>query len=79
MGWTPLHLACYFGHAVVVEDLLKVYFYFPLCVRLEAVRVCSCFCDRRKEALQRGRGTSFSLSTCNIEISDCCNIKIGLV
>lgn len=24
MGWTPLHLACYFGHAVVVEDLLKV-------------------------------------------------------
>ncbi|KAM6278363.1 oxysterol-binding protein-related protein 1 isoform 1-T4 [Spheniscus humboldti] len=23
MGWTPLHLACYFGHTVVVEDLLK--------------------------------------------------------
>ncbi|XP_075272423.1 oxysterol-binding protein-related protein 1 isoform X2 [Opisthocomus hoazin] len=23
MSWTPLHLACYFGHAVVVEDLLK--------------------------------------------------------
>ncbi|KAM6413076.1 oxysterol-binding protein-related protein 1 isoform 2-T2 [Pluvialis apricaria] len=23
MGWTPLHLACYFGHAVVVDDLLK--------------------------------------------------------
>lgn len=31
MGWTPLHLACYFGHAVVVEDLLKVYFYLFLC------------------------------------------------
>lgn len=57
MGWTPLHLACYFGHAVVVEDLLKVYICFPLCVRLEAGGVCSVFCDRRKEALQRGRGT----------------------
>lgn len=57
MGWTPLHLACYFGHAVVVEDLLKVYIYFPLCVRLEATSVSSGFCDRRKEALQRGRGT----------------------
>lgn len=54
MGWTPLHLACYFGHAVVVEDLLKVCFCFPLYVRLEAVNVCSCFCDRRKEVLQRG-------------------------
>lgn len=32
MGWTPLHLACYFGHAVVVEDLLKV-FSTCLCVR----------------------------------------------
>lgn len=59
MGWTPLHLACYFGHAVVVEDLLKVCFYFLLGVRLEAVSVCSDFCDRRKEALQRGRGTVY--------------------
>lgn len=57
MGWTPLHLACYFGHAVVVEDLLKVYFCFPLCVRLEAVGVYSGFCDRRKEVLQRGGAT----------------------
>lgn len=32
MGWTPLHLACYFGHAVVVEDLLKVFSTCP-CVR----------------------------------------------
>ncbi|KAM8966778.1 oxysterol-binding protein-related protein 1 isoform 2-T2 [Pelodytes ibericus] len=23
LGWTPLHLSCYFGHAQVVEDLLK--------------------------------------------------------
>ncbi|XP_069813793.1 oxysterol-binding protein-related protein 1 isoform X2 [Dendropsophus ebraccatus] len=23
MGWTPLHLACYFGHTEVVDDLLK--------------------------------------------------------
>ncbi|XP_074063430.1 oxysterol-binding protein-related protein 1 isoform X2 [Macrotis lagotis] len=22
-GWTPLHLACYFGHGLVVQDLLK--------------------------------------------------------
>lgn len=25
LGWTPLHLACYFGHRQVVQDLLKVY------------------------------------------------------
>ncbi|XP_032381860.1 oxysterol-binding protein-related protein 1 isoform X2 [Etheostoma spectabile] len=23
LGWTPLHLACYFGHKAVVEELLK--------------------------------------------------------
>lgn len=23
LGWTPLHLACYFGHKQVVQDLLK--------------------------------------------------------
>uniref|UniRef100_A0A4W3HCP5 Uncharacterized protein n=1 Tax=Callorhinchus milii TaxID=7868 RepID=A0A4W3HCP5_CALMI len=23
LGWTPLHLACYFGHKHVVEELLK--------------------------------------------------------
>uniref|UniRef100_A0A2K6RUQ0 Oxysterol binding protein like 1A n=1 Tax=Rhinopithecus roxellana TaxID=61622 RepID=A0A2K6RUQ0_RHIRO len=23
LGWTPLHLACYFGHRQVVQDLLK--------------------------------------------------------
>uniref|UniRef100_A0A8C0G4J8 Oxysterol binding protein like 1A n=1 Tax=Chelonoidis abingdonii TaxID=106734 RepID=A0A8C0G4J8_CHEAB len=23
LGWTPLHLACYFGHGNVVKDLLK--------------------------------------------------------
>ncbi|XP_074132862.1 oxysterol-binding protein-related protein 1 isoform X2 [Sminthopsis crassicaudata] len=23
LGWTPLHLACYFGHGQVVQDLLK--------------------------------------------------------
>ena len=25
LGWTPLHLACYFGHRQVVQDLLKVF------------------------------------------------------
>lgn len=24
LGWTPLHLACFSGHADVVEELLKV-------------------------------------------------------
>lgn len=62
MGWTPLHLACYFGHAVVVEDLLKVYFYLFLCEGrkffvLEAVNIYSGFCDRRKAALWRHRVT----------------------
>ena len=23
-GWTPLHLACYFGHESIVELLIKV-------------------------------------------------------
>uniref|UniRef100_A0A3B3C4I3 Uncharacterized protein n=1 Tax=Oryzias melastigma TaxID=30732 RepID=A0A3B3C4I3_ORYME len=23
LGWTPLHLACYFGHKEVVKELLK--------------------------------------------------------
>lgn len=34
-GWTPIHLACYFGHRGVVEELLKV--------RADYVHICSVY------------------------------------
>lgn len=53
MGWTPLHLACYFGHAIVVEDLLKVLASVgrKIFVMLEAVSIYLGSCDGRKVAL----------------------------
>lgn len=52
LGWTPLHLACYFGHKQVVEDLLKVLLWLKfLMTIINTIHMNSVKCKSKKRQL----------------------------